>query len=423
MDNSAGLSAPHGKDTMADYSTIHMPPALRELSGKAAIVGIGETDYHLDYKAERAKGPGYEPPTTEGLVKTAFERALADSGLTRGDIDGLSTSFTYGGPDLPDMAQMLGIKPRHMINNGNIMAGPLPVVCTDIAAGKCDTVAMVYAVASRAIGRQYGGNTYVGGQGGPSSYYYYHPWGWSSQAAHWALMFRYYQQTYGVTEADLGAVAIQLRNNAMANPNAVMQTPITIEQYLASRYIVRPLHLFDLCLVNDGAVCLIVRRADRSRDLPHAPVGVAGWAEVKARGSKLHNLVRERLRPVMQEAGALAAAMAGKALADIQHFEGYDASSFHLISQLEGFGFAEPGTGLAFCKAGHMGLRGSLPVNTSGGNLSGSYMHGWSQVAEVVRQLRHEAGPRQIENIQTSMMALVQTDQAHPLIFTRGVQS
>lgn len=397
-----------------------MPPPSRELGRKAAIIGVGETDYYLDYRAERAKAPGYEPPTTEGLVQTAFERALAESGLSRGDIDGLSLSFTYGGPDPDTMAQMLGINPHFRINNGNIMAGPLPVVCTAIAEGKCDTVAMIYAVASRAIGRQYGGNTYVGGQGAPSSYYYYHPWGWSSQAAHWALMFRYYQETYGATEADLGAVALQLRQNAMLNPNAVMQAPLSLQQYLKSRYIVRPLHLFDLCVVNDGAVCLIVRRADMARDLPHTPVLVAGWAETKVKHNKMHAMVRERLAPIMQEAGRQALAMAGMGLSDIQHFEGYDASSFHLINQLEGFGFVEPGAGLAFCQAGQMAIGGTLPVNTSGGNLSGSYMHGWSQIVEVVRQLRHEAGPRQIANVQASMSALVQTDQAHPLIFVRG---
>jgi acetyl-CoA acetyltransferase len=211
-----------------------------------------------------------------------------------------------------------------------------------------------------------------------------------------------------------------LRQNAMRNPNAVMQSPLSLQQYLDSRYIVRPLHLFDLCVVNDGAVCLIVRRADMARDLPHKPVLVAGWGEAKVKNNKMHAMVRERLAPVMQEAGAQALTMAGLPLSDIQHFEGYDASSIHLINQIEGFGFTAPGTGLAFCQDGQMAVGGRLPVNTSGGNLSGSYMHGWSQIVEVVRQLRHEAGAWQIADIQASMSALVQTDQAHPLIFTRG---
>jgi acetyl-CoA acetyltransferase len=404
---------------MPEANRQRVPPPSRELSRAAAIVGVGETDYHVDYKAARAKAPGYEPPTPEGLATTAFERALADSGLQRSDIDGLSLSFIYGGPNAQSMAQTLRLKPRYLIENGGIMAGPLQVICADIAAGKCETAAMIYAAASRAIGRQYGGNTYQGGQG-PASYYYYHPWGWSSQAAHWALMFRYYQATYGASEEQLGAVALQLRRNAMANPNAVMQLPLSIKDYLSSRYIVRPLHLFDLCLVNDGAVCFIVRRADKVSDLPHTAVLVAGWGESRINNNKMHYMVRERLRPQLQEAGAQALKMAGKTLSDIQHFEGYDTSTIHLVNQLEGYGFAEAGAGLEHFKQEDAASGGKLHINVSGGMLSEAYMHGWNHVAEITRQLRHEAGKRQIRGVETSMLSVTQTDQAHPIVFVRG---
>jgi acetyl-CoA acetyltransferase len=405
---------------MLESSAEGMPAASRALSGRAAIVGVGETDYHLDYRAARAKPPGYEPPTPEGLAKIAFERALADSGLKREEVDGLSVSFIYGGPDARTMAGLLDLTPNYLIDNGPIMAGPLPIVCADIAAGKCDTVAMIYAAASRAIGRQYGGATYQGLSGAPASYCYYLPWGWSSQAAHWAFVWSRYQAEFGATEADLGEVAVQIRRNAAANPNAVMQAPMTIADYLASRYVVRPLHLLDMCLVNDGAVCLIVRRAELAKDLPHAPALVAGWGRSQATDDKMRQLVRERLRPQLQDAGAQALGMAGMELSDIQHFEGYDASTIHLVSQIEGYGFAEPGGALAQFRRGELAPGGRLPVNVNGGMLSGAYMHGWNHVAEIVRQLRHEAGARQIPGVERSMFSLAQTDQAHPLVFTRG---
>jgi hypothetical protein len=397
-----------------------MPPPLREFSRKAAIVGIGETDYHADYAAQRVKAPGFAAPTVESLSRLAFERALADSGLTRADIDGLSVSFTFGGPPAQDMAELLGIKPDFAITNGNIMAGPLPVVCAAIAEGKAKAVAMVFCVASRSIGRQFGGATDAMAEGVPPSYYYFHPWGWSSQAAHWALIFSHYQAAFGAREEDLGAVAMQVRRHAMATDQAVMRNPMSIGDYMASRYIVRPLHLFDICLVNDGAVCLIVTDADRARALPHAPVEVAGWGEAKVRHDKMDMMVRQRLAPLMQEAGGQALAMAGVSLGDVGHFEGYDPATIQLINQIEGYGFAATGEGLEFCKAGQMTHGGRVPTNTAGGNLSGSYMQGWSQVAEVVRQLRHEAGARQIEGLEVSMSSLAQTDQAHPLVFTRG---
>jgi acetyl-CoA acetyltransferase len=406
---------------MAEHSAARTPPALRELSGMAAIVGLGETDYGLDYKAARAKAEGYEPPTPETLAATAFERALADCGLQRSDIDGVSVSFLYGGPSARETAELLGLNPRYAVENGGIMAGPLPAVCAAIARGECDTVAMIYAVASRAIGRKYGGKTFDGG-GAPLSYYYHHPWGWSSQAAHWAFVWRHYQSVYGAAEADLGAVAVQLRENALATPNAIMRTPLTIEAYLGSRYVVRPLHLFDLCLVNDGGVCLIVRRADKAADLPHAPVLVAGWGEAKTRGDKMHMLVRERLRPQIEAAAAQAFGMAGLGPSEVGHFEGYDAATIHLVSQLEGFGFAAPGEGLEAFKAGRMRLGGDLPVNTAGGMLSGSYMHGWNHVAEITRQLRGEAGARQVPRLEVSLFSLAQTDQVHPIVFRRGAR-
>jgi hypothetical protein len=114
--------------------------------------------------------------------------------------------------------------------------------------------------------------------------------------------------------------------------------------------------------------------------------------------------------------------MANVALSDVQHFEGYDASTIHLINHIEGHGFVKPGAGLEFCKAGEMAPGGSLPVNMAGGILSGSYMHGWNHVAEIVRQLRHEAGPRQIKGVEISMFSLAQTDQVHPMVFMRGAK-
>lgn len=405
---------------MAYGSWVTMPAATRELRNKAAIVGLGESDYHADYQAARARAPGYEGHTSESLAVLAFERALADSGLKREDIDGLSVSFLYGGPSPEETAELLGIKPRHLDQGGGIMAGTIPTAVGAIAEGKCDTIALVYAAATRSIGRKFGGQVHGGGAGTPASYYYYHPWGWSSQAAHWALAWQHYMNSYGATEADLGAVALQLRANAMRNPNAIMQKPLTIEDYLGSRYIVRPLHLLDMCLVNDGGVCFIISRADKARDTAHTPVTIGGWGEAYVKQDKLDALVRQRLKPQFEEAGTQALDMAGLSLADVQHFEGYDAATMHLINHIEGHGFAAPGEGIDFCKRGDMALGGKLPVNIAGGMLSGSYMHGWNHIAEITRQLRHEAEGRQIEGVQVSMFSLAQTDQVHPIVFVRG---
>jgi hypothetical protein len=120
-------------------------------------------------------------------------------------------------------------------------------------------------------------------------------------------MLTYYLSTYGVSEADLGAVAVTLRANAGLNENATMRRPLSVDDYLASRDIVRPIRLLDMCLVNDGAVCVILTGADRARALPHAPVLVSGWGNAHVRHSKMHMMVRERLHPQLAAADTLRA--------------------------------------------------------------------------------------------------------------------
>jgi acetyl-CoA acetyltransferase len=386
------------------------------VSGRVAVVGIGETDYGSDYRAARSGAKGYVPPDAETLARRAFKRALADSGLDVSDIDGLCASFPYGGGEPAQLATALGLAPRHLMRGGGMM--PLLSAVEALAAGQCETMAIVHSLPSRAIGRQYGGQTYQGG--GRDSYYYYHPWGWSSQAAHWALMFTCYSATYGTTEEDLGAVAVTLRSNALLNENAIMRRPLSIEDYLASRYIVRPMRLFDMCLVNDGAVCVILTGTERARDRPHSPVLLSGWGNAHVTDSKMHFMVTERLRPQFATAASDAVGIAGVTIADVDHFEGYDASTIHLVNQLEGYGFVEPGQGLEFWKEGHTALGGAIPVNTSGGMLSEAYLQGWNLLAEVVRQLRHEAGARQVNGAEVSLFSFATTESAHPLVFTRG---
>lgn len=325
------------------------------VSGHVAVVGVGETDYGDDYRAARSAGTAYTPPDAETLGRRAFERALADSGVGRGDIDGLCASFPYGGAEPSAFAAALGLAPRHVMPGGGMM--PLLSAVEALAARLCHTIAVVHSLPSRAMGRQYGGQTYEGR--GRDSYYYYHPWGWSSQAAHWALMFTYYEATYGITEEDLGAVAVTLRSNAALNENATMRAPLSIEDYLASRYIVRPMRLFDMCLVNDGAVCVILTGSARAHDLRHIPVLISGWGSAYVGDSKMHYMVRDRLQSQLATAGADALGIAGVAVADIDHFEGYDASTIHLVNQLEGYGFAEAGHGLDFWRRDAVG---SLPA-------------------------------------------------------------
>ena len=131
-------------------------------------------------------------------------------------------------------------------------------------------------------------------------------------------------------------------------------------------------------------------------------------------------MVEQSLRQYLTVSGGQAFSMAAMTHHDIQHLQPHDHGSFIVPLQIEGFRFAGKGEGLAFCQDGRISLGGELPVNTSGGMLSESYMQGWNQMAEAVRQLRHEAGARQVQGIETSMFCCCTSTGSEAFIYERG---
>ena len=236
------------------------------------------------------------------------------------------------------------------------------------------------------------------------------------------MMFKAHQLMYGSTEEQLGAVAVTLRKHAVLNENAVMRDPLTIDDYMESRYICRPLHIFDFCLVNDGGVALILRRADMAQDLPHTPVLVSGFGRATAEigATQLRDRMFDLYHAVLNASGEQCFSMAQMATGDVDHFQTYDAFSIHLPINLEGFGFCKPGEGMEFIQDGRIEIGGELPCNTSGSMLSESYMQSWNHQVEAVRQLRHEAGNRQVEGVETSMYCHHGSGGAYSIMYERG---
>jgi acetyl-CoA acetyltransferase len=211
-----------------------------------------------------------------------------------------------------------------------------------------------------------------------------------------ALAARSHMERYGTTSEDLGRIAVLSRRNAMDNDRAMMRTPMTMDDYLASRWIVDPFRKFDCCLETDGAVAVAVVSAERARDLPHRPAlirGAAWGGGVNIVNNGNEDLARSPARmiaPRLYEA-------AGLGPSDIDFAELYDCFTYTVLSQLEGYGFAECGgvpdmmADGAFDRAS-----GSLPINTHGGLLSEGYLHGLNHIYEAVEQIRGDAGKRQV---------------------------
>jgi acetyl-CoA acetyltransferase len=364
---------------------------VKSVSKIAAIAGVGHSDWAGDYKRVRA---GEKPHDSFGYGAIAFKHALEDAGIAASEIDGL-----VSGPrnSHERMSEILGINPRWGAQTDAIMGIQEAVLA--INGGMCEVVALVYGDDQRSAGVNYGGSEAMGGAAF-LSYVYHAPWGFTSQGALYAMMFRRFMHDTGFTEKDLGEVAVAQRLHASLNPHAIMQKRISIEDYMASNYVTEPLHLFDYCLINDGGVALIIISAERARKLRKRPVMIhgIGRSDLSRGATSLEPRLTDFYRPAQKNVAEQAFGMAGVTPKDISSVQIYDSFSVHIPLALEGYGYCGYGEAAKFFRDTGISLERGLPVNTSGGHLSESYMQGWNHQIEAVRQLRGECGDRQIKN-------------------------
>lgn len=368
----------------------------RELAGRIAVAGVGTTRY--------GKLPDYD---AYDLGVWALKAALEDCGLAFDDLDGLIINRI---PDYQRFGEITGMNPRYTTitpGQGRFSGICIQTAAAVIAAGMANTVALVYGNNGRSAGDAYGGASDAYGSGGAGLWF---PYGMTSPGAFHALMMRRHMEAYGTTADQLGAIACAFRQHASLNPQAVMRTPITLEDYRAARYICEPLRLLDYCLINDGGVAMILTTTQRARDLKKPPVTLRGFAQASAlAGSTFppEDFWRAPMRAVADDVYA----MAGAGPQDMDALMIYDNFTPTVLFSLEGFGFCAPGESGPWVAEGRLGLGNAFPTNTSGGHLSESYMQGWALNVEAVRQVRGECGARQVQGA-----ALVQYMTAAPVI-------
>src|SRR5215470_14267610 len=244
----------------------------QELSGRVAVAGVGTTRY--------GKLPAYD---AYDLGVWALKEALADCGLGFADIDGLIINRI---PDYQRFGEITGLNPRYTTitpENGRFSGICIQTAVAVIAAGMAEIVALVYGNNGRSAGDHYGGASDAYGSGGAGLWF---PYGMTSPGAFHALMMRRHMEQYGTKSEHLGAVALAFRKHASLNPDAVMRTPFTIEDYLAARFICEPLRLLDYCLINDGGVAMILTSAERARSLRRPPSSPARASRLTTSGER-----------------------------------------------------------------------------------------------------------------------------------------
>jgi acetyl-CoA acetyltransferase len=365
---------------------------MHPLRDRAAIAGVGYTEF--------SKSSGVSTLT---LALRAIRAALDDAGVRLADVDGVACHRVGDSVQAAVVAQALGIRDLcyhlDLWGGGSTSASVVGSAAMAIATGMARCVVCWRAINARSEFRM--GGT---GRAAPDTveFQYQTPYGYTTPPQQFAMVARAWLAATGTQPQDLGHVAIAQRRYAIDNERALMRTPLTMPEYLASRWIVEPLRLFDCCLETDAAVALVVTSAERARDLRHVPVLI----RAAAFGSG-HTLYSNACSDLSTSAARSMAprlfAMAGVSPEEIDVAEIYDAFTPLVLMQLEDYGFCKRGEAGAFVREGGTALDGKLPVNTHGGFLSEGYVHGLNHVAEAVAQLRGTCGPRQVRGAQLAL--------------------
>jgi acetyl-CoA acetyltransferase len=369
------------------------------LASRTAIAGLGITPQGKVFAHNHV-----------GFASEAVRLALADAGLSRGDLDGLlvNPGLSWGDMGMASfqLQQAMGLRNLRLsssMNSGGATAGTMiQYAAQSIANGLCTTVACVFSDAPLKPPKPLG----VAGGGGSGAAYGFGrgleaAYGQVGVNAMYAMVAQRHMHLYGTTNDHLGAIAVASRQWANRNPAAQFHdTPMTLEDYHRSRWIVEPFHLFDCCLVSNGGLAVIVTSAERARDLARPPVYIRGMGQGHPGGDPAETLTSGA--PLAKQT---AFAMAGITLDDVDVVELYDCYTFTVLVTLEDYGFCKKGEGGPFVAGGRIGPGGALPVNTGGGQLSSFYMWGMTPVSEAVIQLRGDGGARQVPGAKTALVS------------------
>jgi acetyl-CoA acetyltransferase len=229
------------------------------------------------------------------------------------------------------------------------------------------------------------------------------PFGSQGMVIPYALVAQRYLDQYQASTRDLGAVAVTTRFHASLNPDARLRDPITLEDHEASRMISSPLRMLDCSLVSDGGGAVVVTTRDRVRNgrERHASIRSMAMRSTHNGAAQLPDIEEFGMRG----AGESAYERAGLGPEDLDFAELHDAFTISVLITLEALGFCEPGGAGRAYAGGMTRLGGALPVNTHGGLLSQGHVGGMLHVVEAVRQLRGEAGNRQVPDARLGLVS------------------
>jgi acetyl-CoA acetyltransferase len=318
-------------------------------------------------------------------IGRALHELVKRAGLRADDIDGLSvSSFTIAPDTAIGLTQHFGLSPRwldHVPLGGASGVVALRRAARAVQAGDAELVACVAGDTNHVDSFR---KTLANFSRFAQDAVY--PYGAGGANASFALIARNYMNRFGATREDFGKLCVAQRENALSFPHALMKTPLTLDAYMAARPIADPIHLYDCVMPCAGAEAFLVCRAETARSLGVAGVRVLATIE-------RHNAFADD--PVQIRGGWARDvdelwSMAGLKPGAVDFVETYDDYPVISMMQFEDLGFCAKGEGKDFVRANTFTNDGSVPHNTSGGQLSvgqAGAAGGYLGIVEAMRQL------------------------------------
>lgn len=342
------------------------------------------------------------------LTVDAVKQALDDAGLSRADIDGVSSwpgqmqnsAPGFSPVSITDLREAMGLKLNWY--NAGIESTQMSAIinaCMAVASGQARHV-ICFRTMTEASSMAKGTRSSVQGTGsqrisGPFQWQL--PFGAFSASSWAALVASRYMHEFGATREQLAQIALNARSNAMLNERAVYRDPLSMDDYLSARMISDPLCLFDCDVPIDGSTVIIISHKDCVADLKSEAIHIESVAG-PLYGRDSWDQQEDLTRFAAEDAGKMLWSRTDLTPKDVDVAELYDGFSFLTLLWLEGLGFCGRGEAAAFVEGGQrISRNGELPLATHGGQLSAGRTHGLGYFHEAVKQLRGEAGAHQLD--------------------------
>ncbi len=359
---------------------------------KVAVVGIGHGKFGVRSDASLRE-----------LTFEAVKACLDDAGIPLKEVDSMVTGiagdeFALGLQPSAQVHDYIGFHPKPNFRvEGACATGSIALRTgiMNVASGLADVVLVVGVEKMTEVPTSIA--TEIMGKAGDSIWEY--PFG-TTFPGYYAMIATAHMAEYGTTEEQLAMVSVKNHYYGSLNPYAQMQKAIDLQKALTSFTVAYPLKLYDCSLITDGAAAVIIASEEKAKAISRKPVWIVGSGLAT---DTLRLGDRKSLTSIMaaREAARIAYKMAGVGPSDIDVATVHDCFTIAEIVAYEDLGFCEKGEGGKLIEAKETYVGGRIPVNVDGGLKSKGHpigATGVSMTIEITKQLRGEAGERQVKN-------------------------